>query len=237
VIGILLGLLAGALTTLSPCVLPVLPFVLFAALDRHRFGPLALAAGMAVTFAIVGIAVSAAGLSVAADTARFSAAVLMALVGVVLLSPRLQQRLAVLVAPFANRLNDSTREFGAGGGLAAQFTLGSLLGAVWSPCSGPTLGAAIALAASSQSIAKAAAIMLFFGLGASLPLLGVAYGSRASLQGRKAALQQAGRIAKPLMGGAMVFVAALVLSGWDKLIEASLVRAMPDWLTALTTRF
>lgn len=236
-IGILLGLLAGALTTLSPCVLPVLPFVLFAALDRHRFGALALAAGMAVTFAIVGITVSAAGLSVAADTARLSAAVLMGLVGVVLLSPRLQQRFAVLTAPLASRLGDASQGLGAGSGLGAQFALGSLLGAVWSPCSGPTLGAAIALAAGSQSIAKAAAIMLFFGLGASLPLLGIAYGSRASLQGRKAALQRAARVAKPLMGGALVLVAALVLSGWDKLIEASLVRAMPDWLTALTTRF
>src|SRR5690349_21513779 len=46
----LLGLLAGALTILSPCVLPVLPFVLFATLERHRFGPLALAGGLVVAF-------------------------------------------------------------------------------------------------------------------------------------------------------------------------------------------
>jgi cytochrome c biogenesis protein CcdA len=237
VISVLLGLLAGTLTTLSPCVLPVLPFVLFAALGRHRFGPLALAAGMASTFAAVGLAISAAGLSVSGDAVRSGAAALMALFGVVLLSPALQQRFAVLVAPLSGSLSNATQRLGTGGGLGAQFALGALLGAVWSPCSGPTLGAAITLAASSQSVAKAAAIMLFFALGASLPLLAIAYGSRASLQRRQAALRQVSRIAKPLIGGAMLFTAALVLSGGDKLIEASLVRAMPDWLTALTTRF
>jgi cytochrome c biogenesis protein CcdA len=239
VVSVLLGLLAGALTTLSPCVLPVLPFVLFGALDRHRFGPLALAAGMAATFAALGIAVSAAGSSVdvSGDAVRAGAAALMALAGVVLLSPALQQRFAVLVAPLAGRLNDATQSLGAGNGLGAQFALGALLGAVWSPCSGPTLGAAITLATGSRSIAKAGAIMLFFGLGASLPLLALAYGGRASLRRRQAALRQAAGIARPLVGGALLLTAALVLSGGDKLIEAALVRVMPDWLTGLTTRF
>ena len=79
--------------------------------------------------------------------------------------------------------------------------------------------------------------MLFFAVGATVPLLALAYGSRATLQRRTAALLDAGRFARPLVGGAMVLSAALVLSGWDRLIEASLVRVMPDWLVALTTGF
>ena len=113
---LLLGLLAGTLTTLSPCVLPVLPFVVLAALDRHRFGPLALAAGMAATFAAVGLAVSGAG---AGLDARPAAASLMAFFGVLLLSPGLQARLAVLAAPLTARLGDAASRFGAGGGLGA----------------------------------------------------------------------------------------------------------------------
>jgi cytochrome c-type biogenesis protein len=238
VISILLGLLAGALTTLSPCVLPVLPFVLFAALDQHRFGPLALAAGMATTFAAVGMLVSGAGLAidVSGDAVRYAAAALMALFGIVLLSTSLQRRFAVLGAPLTNWLNQSTQRFG-GSGLAGQFMLGALLGAVWSPCSGPTLGAAVTLAASSQTVTKAGAIMLFFGLGASAPLLAVAYGSRATLKRRRETLQSVARIAKPLLGGVLLAAAMLVLSGFDKVIEAQLVRSMPDWLTTLTTRF
>jgi cytochrome c-type biogenesis protein len=93
------------------------------------------------------------------------------------------------------------------------------------------------LAASSQTIAKAGAIMLSFGVGASVPLLAIAYGSRATLKRRKAALQQIGRSAKPVLGGALLAAALLVLSGLDKVIEAELVRSMPDWLTTLTTKF
>lgn len=237
-ISILLGLVAGALTTLSPCVLPVLPFVLFAALDKHRFGPLALAAGMAATFAVVGMLISGAGLAIdlSADAVRYTAAALMAAFGVVLLSSGLQARLALVGAPLTNWLQQSSERFGPGG-VGGQFALGAILGAVWSPCSGPTLGAAVTLAASSQTVAKAGAIMLSFGLGASAPLLAIAYGSRATLQRRKAALQQIGQHAKPILGGAVLVAALLVLSGLDKAIEAALVRSMPDWLTTLTTKF
>lgn len=237
-ISVLLGLLAGALTTLSPCVLPVLPFVLFAALDKHRFGPLALAAGMATTFAAVGMLISGAGLAIdlSGDTVRYTAAALMAVFGVVLLSSRLQQRFAVVSAPLTNWLNQSTGRFGPGG-VGGQFALGAILGAVWSPCSGPTLGTAVTLAASSQTVAKAGAIMLFFGLGASVPLLAIAYGSRATLKHRKATFQRIAQFAKPVLGGAVLAAALLVLSGLDKVIEAELVRSMPDWLTTLTTKF
>src|SRR5512138_1654392 len=192
-ISILLGLVAGALTTLSPCVLPVLPFVLLAALDEHRFGPLALAGGMATTFTVLGLLVSGAGSAVdlSADGVRYGAAALMALFGVVLLSASLQQRLTTLAGPVTNWLGASTQRFGAGG-LGGQFALGALLGAVWSPCSGPTLGAAVTLAASSQTLAKASAIMLFFGMGASIPLLALAYGSKATLRNRRETLQRIG---------------------------------------------
>lgn len=237
-ISVLLGLVAGALTTLSPCVLPVLPFVLFAALDKHRFGPLALAAGMATTFAVLGVLVAGAGLAIdlSGEAVRYTAAAFMAAFGVILLSSGLQARFARVAAPLTNWLNQSSEHMGPGG-VRGQFALGAILGAIWSPCSGPTLGAAVTLAASSQTVAKAGAIMLFFGLGASAPLLAIAYGSRATLQRRKAALQQVAQYAKPILGAVMLAAGLLVLSGRDKVVEAQLVRSMPDWLTTLTTRF
>lgn len=237
-ISVLLSLLAGALTTLSPCVLPVLPFVLIAALDRHRFGPLALAGGMATTFAVVGLLVSGAGASIdlSGDTIRYGAAVLIAAFGIVLLSTALQQRFAVAARPITGWLNQSTQRV-AGEGLAGQFALGALLGAVWSPCSGPTLGAAVTLAAGSHTLAKAGVIMLSFGLGASAPLLAIAYGSRATLKMRRERMQRIAQTAKPLLGIVLLLAALLVLTGLDKAIEASLVRSMPEWLTTLTTRF
>lgn len=235
---ILLGLLAGALTTLSPCVLPILPFVLFAALDQHRFGPLALAGGMVATFTAVGLLVAGAGTiaDISGDAVRYAAATMMGLLGAILLSAAVQQRLAIAGAPVADFLNRSVQRFNPTG-LGGQFALGAILGAVWSPCSGPTLGAAVTLAASSGTIARAGIIMLFFGVGASLPLLAIAYGSKQTLKTRRQKLQNLSQVAKPLFGVVLLIVAVLVLSGLDKVIEAAFVQTMPDWLVRLTTQY
>jgi cytochrome c-type biogenesis protein len=232
-----LGYAAGALSTLSPCVLPLLPIVLFGVLDRHAWGPLALVAGLSASFATVGISIALFGFSIGIDpsTLRVGIAALMATMGVVLLVPALQSRLAAIAAPVAGggqtlltRLQPQS--------LGGQFVLGVLLGVIWSPCSGPTLGAAIGLAAQGQSLGKAAAIMLTFALGAATPILALAYGSRQSIFARRDRLARLSRFAKPLMGASFIVIGAFVLTGFDRIVEASLTRAMPDWLVTVTTR-
>lgn len=236
--GLLVAMLAGVLTTLSPCVLPVLPVVLLAALQQHRYGPLALAGGMSLAFTALGIGIATIGFSldIGSGAVRLAAALVMIAFGAVLLSSRLQAAFARAGSPLSDRLNAMTARF-APDGLGGQFLLGLLLGAVWTPCSGPTLGAAIGLASASETAARAAGVMLLFSLGATLPLMALAYGSRQALASRKAALARAGRHGKPILGGVLVLVGALVAFGVDKLIEARLTALMPDWLVDLTTRF
>jgi cytochrome c-type biogenesis protein len=228
---------AGALSTLSPCVLPLLPIVLFAVLERHAWGPVVLAAGLATSFAVLGTTIASVGFNIGLDpaTLRYAIAMLMLAMGVVLLIPALQGRLAAFAAPVATggqTLLDRIQPSGLGG----QFVLGGLLGAIWSPCSGPTLGAAIGLAAQGDAVIKAAAVMAVFGLGAATPILALAYGSRQAVFARRDLLARTSRIAKPFMGAAFAFVGAFVLTGLDKIVETSLTNAMPDWLTNLTTR-
>jgi cytochrome c-type biogenesis protein len=79
-------------------------------------------------------------------------------------------------------------------------------------------------------------VMAMFSLGAATPILALAYGSRQAIVTRRDLLARTSRIAKPLMGTALVSVGALVLTGFDKVVEASLTRAMPDWLVSVTTR-
>jgi cytochrome c-type biogenesis protein len=233
-----LGTAAGALTTLSPCVLPVLPFVVLAALDQHRFGPLALAAGMTVTFAAIGLAVFATGwaLGYPGDSIRAIAAALMALFGALLLSAALHERFAAAGAPLTAFFN-RTLERISPRGLQGQFGLGALLGAVWSPCSGPTLGAAVTLAASTATLAQAGGIMLLFGMGASLPLLALAYGSRQTLKARRDGFLKIERAARPALGVILIGTGLLVFFGFDRALEQALVSRMPDWLVSLTTRY
>lgn len=235
--GLGLSYLAGALSILSPCVLPLLPIVLFGSLDRHPLGPVALAAGLAASFAIVGTAVASLGFTIGLDPnlLRRGVALLLVVAGVILLAPSLQARLAYAAAPIANGAQSFVDRLQPSG-LGGQVLLGAALGVIWSPCSGPTLGAAVGLAAQSETMARAALVMAMFGLGASTPILALAYGSRHAIFARRERLAVASRIGKPLMGAALVIVGVSVLSGLDKAIETALTGAMPDWLVALTTR-
>src|SRR5262247_1728505 len=155
---IALAFLAGVLSTLSPCVLPLLPIVLGTAVSAHRAGPVALAAGLALSFVIVGLFVATIGFSIGLDAGvfRVAAAIILMAIGFVLLVPRFQAQFALAAGP------------------VSQWTeqrFGLLLGAVWSPCVCPTLGAVSLLAAQVKSLGTVAITMLLFGIGATLPLL------------------------------------------------------------------
>lgn len=232
------GFLAGSLSTLSPCVLPLLPVLLGGALQQHRLAPLALAGGLAVAFTSVGLFVATFGFAAGIDSAtiRNVAAVLMTAFGAVMLSSRLHLTFVTLTAPLTGGANGLLERI-SGDGLGGQFTLGLLLGAVWSPCAGPTLGAAIGLAAQSGTTAQAATIMALFSLGATAPMLALAYGSRSALPGRRDSLARLAKSAKPVMGGVLMTMGVLIISGLDKTIETGLTAAMPLWLVDLTTRF
>jgi cytochrome c biogenesis protein CcdA len=94
----------------------------------------------------------------------------------------------------------------------------------------------VALAAQG-GLPRAAAIMLFFGIGATLPMLALAYGSRQAIAARRQRLARMSRIAMPAMGVMLVAIGLFVLSGLDKQLEGALLDVMPDWLVLLTTRF
>lgn len=230
--------LAGVVSILSPCVLPILPIVLGGAASEHRRGPLALAAGLALSFTVIGLFVATIGFSVGLDLElfrTFAGHVLLAL-GLAMLVPAAGARLATTVGP----LSDWTQARFGGfdrSGLSGQFGVGLLLGAVWSPCVGPTLGAASVMAARGENLGQVGLTMLAFGLGAGLPLAALGALSRERLLDWRERMLAAGHGAKTLLGLVVVAVALLVLTGLDKTIEAALVAASPDWLMTLTTRF
>ena len=233
-----LALLAGVLSTLSPCVLPLLPIVLGAAASEHRLGPAALAAGLAISFTAIGLFVATIGFAAGLDTGffRMVAAILLIGVGVVLLVPRLQEQFALAAAPVSNWAGGYADNF-APTSLAGQFGLGLLLGAVWRPCGGPTLGAASILAAKGEDLGQVALTMLAFGIGAALPLLLIGLLSREAMQRWRARLMETGKTGKTILGLLLVTVGLLVATNLDKRIETLLVDASPAWLTELTTRF
>lgn len=233
-----LAFLAGVLSALSPCVLPLLPVVLGAAAAEHRYAPALLALGVAISFVVIGLFVATVGFSIGldGDSLRLVAAALLTGLGVVLLAPGLQARVAAAGGPISDRLNATFGGF-ASNGLLGQFGVGLLLGAVWSPCVGPTLGAASVLAARGQDLGAVAATMGFFGLGAAAPLLLIGAVSRQAMARWRDRLLTAGSRAKQVLGASLVLLGVLIVSGYDKALETALVTASPEWLTQLTTRF
>jgi cytochrome c-type biogenesis protein len=233
-----LALLSGLLSTLSPCVLPLLPIVLGAALGQHRYGPAALAAGVAVSFVTVGLFVATAGFAIGIDRSLFRnvAAAMLIVIGAVLLLPRLQAQVALAAGPVGNWAQSQASGF-TPRGLSGQFAVGLLLGAVWSPCVGPTLGAASVLAAQGKDLGHVALTMLAFGIGAAAPLLALGMLSREAMLRWRGRLMAAGQGGKVALGVLLLATGVLILSGLDKQLETLLVEASPAWLTSLTTRF
>ena len=230
--------IAGLLTLINPCVLPVLPIALASSLSRHPLGPLALAGGMCVAFTVLGVGLTALGpsLGISVDMVSQAGAVLMIVFGAVLLVPRLNERFATATAGLSARADVGMNRLNADS-LAGQALGGVLLGAVWSPCIGPTLGGAISLASQGESLAWVGGIMLCFSLGISTVMIALAYGAREAIRSRQDSLRRLSAIAKPAMGAVFLTVGLMIFFKLHYVLEAALLDAMPVWLQDLSVAF
>lgn len=231
----ILAYLAGLLTLINPCVLPVLPIVLVSALNADRYGPVALAAGMSVSFVAFGLFVTAFGpaIGLTQDLVAQIGAVVMIAFGVVLVVPMFARRFEMATAGIASGADSRMNTVDATG-KKGQFTGGLLLGAVWSPCIGPTLGGAIALASQGQNLAYAGLIMVFFALGVSTLIIGLGLGAREAIRTRAQALRGLAERSKPILGVTFIVVGLMLYFQINHIIEAWALEVMPIWLQDLS---
>jgi len=233
-----LSMAAGGLTTLSPCVFPLLPLVLGGALQAGRLAPVAMGAGMATSFAAIGMVVGAAGpaLGLDGDVVRTGGAVVLVAFAAVMLVPAWSERFTQWMAPLASGANAASARL-SGGSMASAFALGGVLGLVWSPCSGPLLASALTLVASEGGILRGGLILGLFGIGAAIPLVAVAYASRAGFQRARAwVLGHIGAI-KTGFAALLGSMGLAILTGTDKWLEARVNEILPDGWLGLTVMF
>ena len=227
--------LAGLLTLINPCVLPVLPIVLVGALNANRVGPLALAAGMSVSFVVFGVLVTAfgAGIGLTQDRLAQIGAVLMVIFGLILVVPMFATRFEMATAGVAAGADARMNSLDSGS-LRGQFLGGLLLGMVWSPCIGPTLGGAIALASQGQNLGYVTLIMCAFAAGVSTIIIGLGLGAREAIRSRAQALRGLAERSKPIIGATFIAVGAMLFFQVHHVIEGWLLDVMPIWLQDLS---
>lgn len=228
-----LALLAGILSILSPCVWPLVPVMMSSAATSGRTGPLFLALGLSVSFAVAGTVITLllinSGLN--PDAFRYVAAVMLLIVGVPLVYKAVGDIVTLQLSRLMSHLNlqSGTADTGAVG----QFGVGALVGLVWLPCVGPTLGAAIALASLGQDMLMAFVVMFVFGIGTASVLVVAGLISGSVLNKVRPGVLSKGARAKVLLGWLLIALGAMVLTGVDKVLETWALGVLPDWATQL----
>lgn len=212
---LILSFLGGALTIVSPCILPVLPFVFARSGQPFRRSGLPLLLGMALTFALVATLAAVGGSWVVQTNqyGRWLALLLMAFFGVTLLFPQLADRFTAPLVAFGDRLS---RRRGADGqaGIASSLLLGVATGLLWAPCAGPILGLVLTGAALNGASVATSVLLLAYALGAATSLaLALLIGGKV-FAAMKASLG-AGLWLRRGLGGAMLFGVLAIATGLD----------------------
>jgi cytochrome c biogenesis protein CcdA/thiol-disulfide isomerase/thioredoxin len=213
---ILLAYVGGVLTILSPCILPVLPFVFARADQPFSRSTLPLLAGMAATFAgVASLAAVGGGWAAQANQAgRALALVLLALFAVTLLWPRLAERVMHPLVSAGNRLATLARADGKPPGVGSSFLLGVATGLLWAPCAGPILGLLLAGAALHGANAGTTLLLAAYAAGAATSLaIAVLIGGRVFAAMKRSL--GAGEWVRRGIGVAMLAGVAAIATGMD----------------------
>ncbi|RIJ13520.1 cytochrome c biogenesis protein DipZ [Pseudomonas sp. 91RF] len=213
----LIAFLGGLLTVLSPCILPVVPF-LFAGADRTRSSILLTLGGMALTFALISslAVVSSEWVIQANNTGRHIALIVMVLFALSLISARIGDWLARPFVLLGNRLDPDTRKKA---GPMGSVMIGVATGLLWAPCAGPILGVILTGAMLQGASAQTSLLLLAYGAGSALSLGTLIFAGRGLVNRLKPSIPFTGWFRRG--AGVAVLAAAVVIStGADRTLLA-----------------
>jgi cytochrome c biogenesis protein CcdA/thiol-disulfide isomerase/thioredoxin len=228
---VLLTFLGGVLTILSPCILPVLPFVFPRAEQPFLKSGLPLLAGMAASFAAVATlaAVGGAWAVHVNQYGRIAALVVLAVLALTLLSTRLADWLAEPFVALGNRLSQTAAKPRAQTGILRSLLLGVATGLLWAPCAGPILGLVLTGAAISGPNVRTSVLLLAYAVGAASSLTVAMLAGQRLFSALKRSLG-AGVWIRRALGIAVLAGVAVIALGWDTSV-------LTRWSIARTDRW
>ncbi|MEZ4815547.1 MAG: cytochrome c biogenesis protein CcdA [Bdellovibrionota bacterium] len=230
-----LGFFAGGLSLLAPCVLPILPLIISSSLKSSKFGPLLSALGLTLSFTVFGILTTTFASIFDPDVIQKIGAMILVLVGLFFLIPGLKLISSGIFLKISN-LGSSLQSKISNQDPLYEFSSGALLGMIWSPCTGPTLGLAIALASKSENVLGSAFVFFCFGMGAGIGLLALGFLLKKFIFLR-IKLLRFGKSINLLTGAISLVLGLLILSGTLEYVEEIILSRMPNFLIKISTQF
>ncbi|KHA70017.1 cytochrome C biogenesis protein [Pseudomonas chlororaphis] len=214
----LIAFLGGLLTVLSPCILPVVPF-LFAGAQRSRASILLTLGGMALTFALISslAVVSSEWVIQASNSGRYVALIVMSVFALSLISARIGDWLTRPFVMIGNRLDPDTRKKA---GPMGSIMLGVATGLLWAPCAGPILGVILTGAMLQGANAQTSLLLLAYGAGSALSLGTLIFTGRGLVNRLKPSIPFTGWLRRGA-GVAVLATAAVIATGLDKTLLAN----------------
>jgi cytochrome c biogenesis protein CcdA/thiol-disulfide isomerase/thioredoxin len=226
---VVFAFLAGVITILSPCILPILPILLANSAITGKRRPLGIVVGFVSSFTFFTLFLSSLvqWLGFGAETLRWTAIVIIGFFGLTLLISQLETLFDQAVTGLSKFAPTQPKEGFVGGVL-----MGISLGLVWTPCVGPILAAVISLALSGTVTGSALVITLAYALGTSLPMLGILLGGQ-KIWSSPQLLRRTPLIRK-VFGVVMVGVALGMWLQLDRRFQTWVLTAFPNYGVGLT---
>jgi len=228
---ILFAFLAGVVTVLSPCILPLLPIILSSADGTGKQKPLGVVVGFVASFTFFTLFLSTiVRLSgIPAESLRFFSVIILAGFGVSLLIPQVQAQIEILFSRFANLVPSTQNQTGFLGGLV----IGLSLGLLWTPCVGPILASVISLAITGTVTAQAFLITLAYAVGTAIPMFMIMLAGSTALKKAPWLLRNTSKIQKAF-GVLMILTAVGIFLNVDRRFQTWVLQTFPNYGVGLT---
>lgn len=231
---ILFSFLAGIVTILSPCILPILPIILSSTIGDKDIGkgrPLGIVIGFiaSFTFFTLFLTVIVRALGIPATTLRLISVLVIGLFGLSLLYPRFQTFVEVVfskVSKYVPQRNQGT-------GLFSGILIGLSIGLLWTPCVGPILASVITLAISGEVNFSSFLITLSYSLGTALPMFAILIGGQNLIRRNQWLVGNTAKIQR-FFGLIMIFTAIAVWLQWDRRFQSYILETFPNYSESVT---
>jgi cytochrome c-type biogenesis protein len=228
---------AGVLTIFSPCILPMVPFVVRSSFQRSKWGPVLLAFGVSISFSISTYIIATSGqlLGITPDKLKILSGLFLLVASILFIFPSFTNKISMILSPINNKIqNFQNGKISKNNSVLMEFVNGLFLGPIWAPCSGPTLAVIIGIIINTPETKSSIILLAIFSIGSILPILFFSYGAKSLVEKfQKKSLANSNKV-KIGLGIFCGIMAILILSGFDKVLETQLLKIIPESITNIS---